>query len=922
MLRNPGVEEAREAFWPARGRRATKRFGRTSRPKRRRLLLLLALTACLAASTAGLLWLTTADSLEGVLLAEEPFRRIEARVTHPLADRHRPYLSSPSAAPRASLETLARLEEREDTRALAAAHLLRAHWTQARSILAQPLGADDQSDLAVVALQEKAFNEALTLLESALEQTPRHPQARWNRALVLRELGLSHLAEEAFEEAARLDEPGWSQEAREEARRLNTAFTRRQQAWAALDKALKTPEGLEELLARPELAKEVPGTARVVFYKAIRSRTTPDQVLALLPLARVLDEHQGDSALEKHVRQVAARDFRQRGPLAEGYALLIQGEHLDPRAFLEQARKGGERDIYLGALIYLEAVSDHLDDFQSLVEASEDPWVQMLAARELAQHASSDDAEELLTSAFTGCDVQRLAYRCLSLAKALTDHYIRLSRLAEARGLANKSLLLARSAGERPFERVFLQELSDIATLLHQHALARAYLRESFEMDPEQCLFFHQNMVDLAMLDFDMAKAQEHMARALACGQPLSRRGVYFLTELARFDASPVRAEHLQRTLAELRRDADGPARLAWLLFIEGQFEIERDRTRGQKLLRQAITLAEDVQTPEPEAFEARSQSFSTLIIDAGQAGEDQELLKLVAEDRRIPVPGPCTVIVEDDHTRVLTAVRGADGKVRLHFDGRRSSPLGSGRGVIPQAHLEALQDCQQVRVLASPSVLGSTELLPPELPWSYQVGHTVRTSRLPGKRLVIHNVEPSQELKLPPLPPRTVPRQAPGLVELERDNATPRRVLAEMTEATSIEIHAHGLERPGLFDAPFIALTPDNEGRHALTASEIRRHRLNRAPVVFLAACSIARRNSLSHQPSFGLPMAFIDAGASAVLAATVDVPNSAGDFFVEVGDSIRAGTPPAVALATRRAQWLRGRPQEVWVKHVLLYE
>ncbi|MFP2929760.1 hypothetical protein ACLESO_32115, partial [Pyxidicoccus sp. 3LG] len=64
------------------------------------------------------------------------------------------------------------------------------------------------------------------------------------------------------------------------------------------------------------------------------------------------------------------------------------------------------------------------------------------------------------------------------------------------------------------------------------------------------------------------------------------------------------------------------------------------------------------------------------------------------------------------------------------------------------------------------------------------------------------------------------------------------------------------------------------------------------------------------------------IDAGARAVFAATVDIPDSAGRFFQAVRERIRAGARPADALRTERLRWLRGERGSQWVTRVLLYE
>jgi len=906
----------------------------TSRPQARRLLLVLVFALALAAGTPPLLQLARTDPLAELMLTHEPFRRLEARVTHPLADRYRPYHAPASQPPRASLKALASLEDSQQVRELAAAYLLHDWRAQATALLSPALSSpDDFSDLAVVALRDGAFKDALALLDRALKLAPRHPQALWNRALVLRELELSHAAAEAFEQVAQLGEPGWSEEARAQAQRLLQATTARYRDWEAVGATRNDPVKLAHL--SPAIAARVPGKARLALYKAVRSCTSREQVEGLLPLARELDRHQGDSALEDYLREVARRDFHRRAPLAEAYARLVQSNLPAPTLFLERARLSGEKDIYLGALLSRQVPSEHLEELRGLLSQSRDPWLRLLEPQELALHefraGNTAHAEALLSSALARCDARRMAYRCLDLTRVLVDVYAGLYRLTEAQQLASKSLLAARSLGERALERTVLQQLSLIARLHYEASLSRAYLSASLDWDPQnpgrepkdprQCRYVHENLANLAMLDFDIAGERAHMAKAFQCGIPLTGLGVYLLAELSRFGVSQVEAEQFHRALADLRREETDAGRQAWLLAIEGQFELERDRPRGRKLLHQAIAEAGRLRD-NPEAQEAQAHSYSTLIIDAGRANQPEELFSLVTRDRQLPVPERCAVVVEDDHSRVLTAVRGARGQALLHFDDMRREPLGSGRGLIPDAHIRALQGCQHVQVLASPSALVGTELLPPDLPWSFRQSREPRPTRSHEKRLVVHNVQPPEELGLPSLPIRRLPAGTPNLVELNGPDATPSRVLAEMTEASEIEVHAHGLSRPKLFDTPFIALSAHAEGRYALTAEAIREHRLKQAPVVFLAACGAARRNPLSHEPPMGLPAAFIHAGASAVLAATVDIPDSAGAFFEAVAQRIRSGTAPAAALAAERARWLGASPQESWVRHVLIFE
>ncbi|MFP2907519.1 cytochrome P450 [Pyxidicoccus sp. 3LFB2] len=157
---------------------------------------------------------------------------------------------------------------------------------------------------------------------------------------------------------------------------------------------------------------------------------------------------------------------------------------------------------------------------------------------------------------------------------------------------------------------------------------------------------------------------------------------------------------------------------------------------------------------------------------------------------------------------------------------------------------------------------------------------------------------------------------------ELRGARATPSQLLADMEDASEVELHAHGMFSSAVSDASLVVLAPDLDGRYALTADRVRKARLARAPMVLLATCSAARTAPYLHEP-FSLPVAFIEAGASVVLASTTDIPDTAGAFFEEVRELIRGRARPSAALRDARARWLKEHPDDArWLAHVLLFE
>nr|WP_277989556.1 CHAT domain-containing protein [Corallococcus sp. NCSPR001] len=159
-----------------------------------------------------------------------------------------------------------------------------------------------------------------------------------------------------------------------------------------------------------------------------------------------------------------------------------------------------------------------------------------------------------------------------------------------------------------------------------------------------------------------------------------------------------------------------------------------------------------------------------------------------------------------------------------------------------------------------------------------------------------------------------------PGDVHLRGRAATPEAVLAEMEDATEVELHTHGMAGT-VSDAAFLALSPDAAGRFALTAEELEGHTLRGSPVVMLAACD-ANVGAWRYHAVSSLPSALIQAGARAVVAPSTEVPDvEAGAFFQALVESLRRGTPPAQALRDTRARWLQ-QGSARWVQDLVAFE
>jgi hypothetical protein len=177
----------------------------------------------LLAAAAAVVLIVRAGSQPPVLLAQASTRAVEERISYGPADRWRPYdvMRGGGAGESVSAGTLAKLENKGDLHGVAAGYLLSANSARAGEYLSR--AGDDfdvKSDRAVVALLEHRPADALALCDEVLAKWPRHPQALWNRALALRDLGRNGEAADAFDKVAALGESGWSDEAKKRAEAL------------------------------------------------------------------------------------------------------------------------------------------------------------------------------------------------------------------------------------------------------------------------------------------------------------------------------------------------------------------------------------------------------------------------------------------------------------------------------------------------------------------------------------------------------------------------------------------------------------------------------------------------------------------------------------------------------------------------------
>jgi hypothetical protein len=895
-------------------------------------------TACALMAAVVLLVLRPSGPRELPELAQNPRGRalMSPRMSDPRADKYRPVAAQlmggePSSAklPRGEVD---RLEEEKDYQGLVAVYLSYNRPEQALDAL-EMLDAhspDVQSDRAAILISQRKYEDALRLLDPLLAAHPEHHQARWNRALTLEALGLPLLAAREFQEAARHNEAGWAQDATARAEKLQAATREKDTRWYT---AVSTGEALAATGLIPESSQgDHSPMLRLYFYEAVRTRSSKEQVLALLPLAKTLDVETGGEALQSYVKRISQRDFSLRAPLAREYAQLIPVFKTSPAVpdFLTRVMRSSESDLIVGALMNADAVPQHLEIFEALVREFGDPWFDILAAQKHAEaglHAGNfREAVETLEHARQQCASSHVTYRCVDVELDMAHLYAQLLQPDEVQQHAMRGLELSRSNSLRAQELQFLQLLSSAARLRNDLAVARAYLLESLEArrgNKWEERYTYQSLAHLEIYGLDFARARADIDQALATGLPLTLFGAAALADITRQRPAPGDEEAMNRAISEAGTLERGEHALS--LQHLGSFYVERDRVKGRGLLRDSIREAEGADPKDELARHARSYSYSSLILDDAKAHDFDGALALFGEELGLEAPRRCVLALTENAERSLLVVRGADGKTRGYYEGARTVRLPQElTGFVPQEALEALTPCEKVEALVRPPLQGRSGLLPASFTWSYRTRREVPAPQ-PGKpsHLVVMNVSYDKDRNLPPLSWNAVFGPEESSRSLKGAEATPSQVLRSMEDATEIDLVTHGLVSP-VSEASYLVLAKESSaaGSDELRVPRIREAKLKGSPLVVLAACDAGRTAPVLYEP-VSLPNALLTAGARAVMAATRPIPDlEASEFFNAVRARIRQGALPAAALREERMKWLQQNQGTTWLDSVLLFE
>jgi hypothetical protein len=905
------------------------------RPHRRWRMAALAAVPLLAAAALVMVWRIVEREPPAIAAGERfrralaPVRSIEGRLSYPGADVYREYSVMRAPDERVEeipLDLVQTLEDGGEMRGVAAAHVLMGARTLAeRKLQRAPESASTYSDRALLAL-DRDTEAALLLSAQALEIEPDHAPALWNRALALDRLGLSRMAAQAFEHVARLGEPGWSAEATRRARELHASADAMRATW---EEGMQSRSRLVEHGELPSEAqiRATPGLLRLALYDAVRAAPSAERVRALRPLAEALDVHYGGTVLAGYVDRIAGSYPARRVELARRYAELVAADSGSARAdretadaeFVARALAEGQDDIALGSLLFTELDAPAIELYRKLALATGDPWFELLAeetaaARLLEQHDLAQVIDRA-TAALQRCDALQLHYRCARLEKLLAHAHGDLHNITEARRyIASGWQRLAWTRDWRYLVR-FLYSRASVAlnsddSLGSQYDVAAAYLGEALLWWPDcdNRWYVARQLATVLIQQGRMDEARVQLARVTAsCPERESTVALALLqAQLASAGGDDAEVSALRAELDVLRRDRP-PGMRAFVDHIEGRLLLQREPETGRALLRRAIDATAELPADDIYAAKARAFGYALLAVDAASRGEHGRALALLAEEIGIAEPARCAIGIVAEQSALVVVARGPDGAPigehtpsRSVSGRRRALP----RAPVPVRISDALRGCASVDVIARPPYAGRGALLPRDIAWRHRAARAAPpgeqgASNVLSRHLLVAGVEPPASLGLPALLPAG---PSSATVELRGAAATPERVLAEMPSATLIEIHAHGIPGAGGADSSFLALSPGAGGRYALTADQVRAHRLVAAPVVLLSACRAALTPAHHHQAR-NLATAFLDAGARAVIASSEPVRDDHAEaFFGGVRDAIARGVAPAIALRDQR--------------------
>ena len=881
--------------------------------------------AGLAAAAAAAVWLAVPRPpapAAAVAIALPPSRAIEARFTGAKLGAYRPYdpLRGDRAREPIALASLAELERRGDVSDLMAALVATGDLARARELAVRlPDSAAAESDRAALALVGDAREEAFAHAYHAIDRAPALAAGWWNLALAARAEGLPRVSRAAFAEVARRAEPGWADEARVQIAALDRELVPEDTERTAFDQHGRAMLDGGPLLTVDEV-RNFPTWSRIYLLDAIRMRAGA-ALDPLRPLAQALDERTGVVTMIAAITRAAAADPALRAGFAERYRKAKAGaatpEEIAQLLGALRAAGHGVDDLRVGLIILSGQAPTRLAELRALVAPWHDPWFELAIERDQirASYPPGDArAEPVLAAALARCTGEPWALRCAQLAYDLAERLSILGRDLESEPWAREAVTRYRLAGSPVHLETARALLADLHRNLTRAGLARAEFDEIVRGGGANCKtrrFAQIGHASLALFAGDWAAARAALPAAEpqpGCGEGPDFLAIGTAVDLARHSGEPHDLEVARQWLA---RDKDvaagGMAVVGALRLAHGQDPAAADAVRAW--------IAAHRDATEQLTQMAGVWGSTTLISDAGARGDWAGVVATAVAAHGAALTQPCLVAAtfDDDNITIAARIGGAPAI------GARTAVTASelaGQHLVPPAIAQALAGCAAIAVLARPPLHGRSDLLPANLPWAF-AGDTA--TRVPGdgppRRIDVSDARPPD-----PSLPRLAPASAaePFDTSLTGADATPSRVLAALSDATYAELHVHGVAAAANDDATYLALSPDRDGAFALRADTVRAAHFTRGPVVVLAACRASNVAPYLHQ-RWSLPDAFVAAGASAVVAADLAIPDaSARRVFDDLHRRLAAGAPVEAAVAAIRAA---ATGDTAWATHLMVF-
>lgn len=887
-----------------------------------------------------------------VALQDGGKRTVSVRLSYAPAAAHRPYqalMSQQQQRTDLPLSLLSALEQAQDWHGVSVGHLLRGELDSARAVLAKvapKASVDVAADAAALEILlaehdgegRAARQEAvLSQLDDLLSRHPRHAPTLWNRALLLRERGLTASAAAAFASVAALGEKGWSEEAGAAAAALRQEFEKEKQRWQQFnEQAEAMVSGGPALPAG--LARRYAGSARAFFYDAVFAADSASRVRALGPLAAVLDEGLGSSVLANYVERISRSNFAVRAPLARRYTAFRRDPGSLPvaqqGALLNDLRAAKQGDLLLGAIRLAGAYRSHAAEYAALARASHDPWFETLNAQLAIQSAyesgAIDRAAALIEAPLDHCLKLRLPYRCAYLLLQRAQLAV-LQHRPGARPDLRTAVQLAQEINDWQFVSSLLFQFGDFAYYRSDYSTARAYLDEWLQRESGPCEIvraIRERFAMFALREGDYSGAQATLNSAPSCGTA-GLAGAMVSVVVWEKDGLARSAQQAGGILRSLRQQDHGlaPSEKLLLQHLEARMLLADSREEGAQTLRRLIQQSATLPPTDEDAQKVRGYSYAALIHDAVQHADYSDALALWAEEAHRPLPARCVLGITQDDSRLSVVARDHLGQDQGSYSAEVSpSALAQPARLIPAPVLAALSGCGHVQVFARTALEGRSQLLPIDLAWSYSAARSPASpaaAARPTHRLIVADVDTPLQLARLPMWSESKPGQRPGQLAvtfLHGAGATPEAVLQALPGAGEIELHVHGGSFDADLDTAQLALAGTTRASSLLDARQIARTTLDGHPVVILVSCSTATTSRLWHK-SWSLPSAFIRAGARAVFASTHPVPYpQGGTFFAEIHTMMQEGMPAHLALQNVRRTWLARH--EDWVRSVVLFE